>query len=275
MPSVALKPTDKPVQNYCAALWVGERRREPVKAVLSGALPSRMALLLFALLLAFGIAAAESKRKEPAKWVTLNECRFMSEENSDGDSFHIKYGQREFILRLYFVDAPETDEKLKDRIREQCGYFGVSPEEILKSGEAAKKFTAEWLRRPFTAKTRWQNAMGRSRLPRYYALIEANGQDLAELLVSRGLARAKGAVAILPDGSPAKDHIEKLRKVEAGARSKQLGIWAQSKLAGQLHHVFHLLASDGALQVSRFALEASTCRAQSCGRPTQTGCWAP
>ena len=73
--------------------------------------------------------------------------------------------------------------------------------------------------------------MGRSRLPRYYAFIEANGQDLAELLVSRGLARAKGAVAILPDGTPAKDHREKLRKVEAEAKTKGLGIWAHSKSA--------------------------------------------
>ena len=153
----------------------------------------------------------------------------MSEELSDGDSFHVKYGQREFIFRLYFVDAPETDESLKDRIREQCEYFGVTPAELRKAGEAAKKFTAEWLKPPFTVTTRWQTAMGRSRLPRYYALIETGGQDLAEMLLRRGLARAKGAVAILPDGIKAKDHMEKLRKVEAAAKAKRVGIWATSK----------------------------------------------
>lgn len=166
-----------------------------------------------------------------AKWVTLTGCRYMSAEASDGDSFHVKYGQREFIFRLYFVDAPETDASLKDRIREQCEYFGVTPEEILKAGEAAKKFTSEWLKQPFTVTTRWQNAMGRSRLPRYYAQIEIAKQDLAEMLVSRGWARAKGTLAILPDGTKAKDHMEKLQKLESEAKAKRLGIWATSKLA--------------------------------------------
>ncbi len=157
----------------------------------------------------------------------------MTEEASDGDSFHIKYGQREFIFRLYFADAPETDESLKDRIKEQCQYFGVTEDENRKAGEAAKKFTAEWLKRPFTVTTRWQNAMGRSRLPRYYAQIEIGGQDLTEMLVSRGLARAKGTVAILPDGTKAKDHMEKLRQLESEARAKRVGIWATSKNPGK------------------------------------------
>jgi endonuclease YncB( thermonuclease family) len=190
-------------------------------------------LVAIALLLAVAGNAAETKRKEPAKWVTLNGCRFMPEEHSDGDSFHAKHGSREFIFRLYFVDAPETDANLRDRIREQSRHFQTTPAEVLKAGEAAKKFTAEWLRRPFTATTRWQIAMGRSRLPRYYALIEADGQDLAELLVSRGLARAKGTVAILPDGTPAKQHMAKLRKVEAEAKAKRVGIWAHSNSVGK------------------------------------------
>jgi endonuclease YncB( thermonuclease family) len=193
----------------------------------------RLALLFFALFGCLTGNAAESARKAPAKWVTLNGCKFMSQEQSDGDSFHVKYGQREFIFRLYFVDAPETDESLKDRIREQGQYFGVTPNAVLKAGETAKRFTAQWLQRPFTVKSRWQNAMGRSRLPRYYALIESNGQDLGELLVSRGLARAKGTMATMPDGSRAKDQMEKLRKLEAEAKSKPLGIWPQSKSASQ------------------------------------------
>jgi len=229
MPSLICKPTHKPVQQCSATRPLASSDLKPdvrCSVGFSWILP-----LACALLVCSAGSAAESSRKEPAKWVTLNGCRFMSEEYSDGDSFHVKYGQREFIFRLYFVDAPETDEHLKDRIREQCQYFGVTRDTITHIGEAAKKFTAEWLRRPFTATTRWQNAMGRSRLPRYYALIDVNGHDLAELLVSHGLARAKGTVAILPDGTRAKDHIEKLRKFEAEAKSKQLGIWAHSKAA--------------------------------------------
>ena len=142
-------------------------------------------------------SAALPKKAPSAAWVTLNGCKFMTEELSDGDSFHIKYGQREFIFRLYFVDAPETDGTLKDRIQEQSKYFGVTREQILKTGETAKEFTAERLKKDFNVTTRWQIAMGRSRLPRYYAQIDVGGNDLAELLVSHGLARVKGAVAIL------------------------------------------------------------------------------
>lgn len=196
-------------------------------------LPARrkigVALALLAAFQIFTAPGAEAAPREPAKWVTLSGCRFMTEESSDGDSFHVKYGQREFIFRLYFVDAPEKDESLRDRVKEQCEHFGVTIEEHRKGAEAARKFTAEWLKRPFTVTTRWQNAMGRSRLPRYYAQIDAGGQDLAAMLVSRGLARAKGTVAILPDGTKAKDHLEKLRKLEREAREKRLGLWENSR----------------------------------------------
>jgi endonuclease YncB( thermonuclease family) len=231
MPTPEFKPILKLIHNHDAPLptdLVSVKRA----ARFSGNI-LRFALLFFALFGCLTGSAAESTRKEPAKWVTLTGCKFMSQEHSDGDSFHVKFGQRELIFRLYFVDAPETDESLKDRIRDQGQYFGVTPKEVLKTGESAKKFTAQWLQRPFTVRSRWQNAMGRSRLPRYYALIEANGQDLGELLVSRGLARAKGTMATMPDGSRAKDQMEKLRKLEAEARSKPLGIWAQSKSASK------------------------------------------
>ena len=129
--------------------------------------PVRCAAWLLAVSLAvLSAEGAESSKRAPAQWVPLKGCRFMGEEASDGDSFHVKFGQREFIFRLYFVDAPETDEKLKDRVKEQCEYFGVTIEEHRKAATAAKKFTTEWLKNPFVVTTRWQNALGRSRLPR-------------------------------------------------------------------------------------------------------------
>jgi hypothetical protein len=84
--------------------------------------------------------------------------------------------QRQFVFRLYFVDAPETDTSIKDRVREQANHFGVSEEQIIKSGEAAKKFAAEWLKHACNVTTRWQNAQGRGCLPRYYAQIDVNGR---------------------------------------------------------------------------------------------------
>jgi endonuclease YncB( thermonuclease family) len=177
-------------------------------------------------------ARAAVSNKTPAKWLTFPNCRFMPEETRDGDSFHVMTSdQRQFIFCLYFVDAPESDTSVKDRVREQAEYFGVSEDEVLQAGQQAKKVTAEWLKQPFTVTTRWQNASGRSRLPRYYAQIEATGRDLGELLVSYGWGRAKGTVAILPDGKPAKEHMAKLQKLESEAKAKRLGLWAKSKKA--------------------------------------------
>jgi endonuclease YncB( thermonuclease family) len=165
-----------------------------------------------------------------AQWFTFPDCRFMPEENRAADSFHVMTAdQRQFIFRLYFVDAPETDRAIKDRLREQAVYFGVSEDEVLQAGAAAKKFTAEWLKQSFSVTTRWQNASARSRLPGYYARIDLGGRDLGEMLVSCGWARARGTVAILPDGTRAKDHMAKLQKLEAEAKRKRLGIWAKSK----------------------------------------------
>jgi len=117
MPGLELQGTLQLTPRHRAALL-------PESADLRSATPRsggfiRLGLLALALSVSLGGQAAESTRKEPAKWVTLERCRFMSEEQSDGDSFHVKSGQREFIFRLYFVDAPETDQNLKDRVNEQ------------------------------------------------------------------------------------------------------------------------------------------------------------
>jgi endonuclease YncB( thermonuclease family) len=154
----------------------------------------------------------------------------MPDEHRDGDSFHVMTNdKREFIFRLYFVDTPESDMDVEERVREQAQYFSVSQEQVLQGGENAKTMSAKWLKRPFTVTTRWQNAQGRSRLPRYYAQVEVDGRDLAELLVSSGWARAKGTVAILPDGKPAKNHMAKLKLLESEAKAKRVGLWAQSR----------------------------------------------
>ena len=42
-------------------------------------------------------------------WVTLENCQLVSNPSNDGDSFHVRADNKEYIFRLYFVDAPETD----------------------------------------------------------------------------------------------------------------------------------------------------------------------
>ena len=191
--------------------------------------PTGLAVLSAVLLLtACDRHTGSSAPGPPGKWVTLKGCRLQSNEFNDGDSFHVLHDGREFIFRLYFVDAPETDGSVPERTREQCRYFGVSAEQLRTSGKEAKALTTELLKKPFTVTTRSQDALGRSKLPRYYANVTVGGEDLAETLVSRGLARAKGTLANVPVGSSAKERMKHLRNLEVEAKAKQRGIWAHS-----------------------------------------------
>ncbi len=42
-------------------------------------------------------------------WITLENCRLVPNPANDGDNFHASVNGKEYIFRLYFVDAPETD----------------------------------------------------------------------------------------------------------------------------------------------------------------------
>ena len=162
------------------------------------------------------------------EWVTLNNCQLKANHSNDGDSFHVRCKGREYIFRLYFVDAPETDERFPDRVAEQAAYFGVSKSRVIQAGEAAKQFAASKLAGSFTVITRWEDAMGRSQLPRFYALVRVNGRDLGEQLVERGLARIHGAHTQLPDGTSIANEEAKLRRLETQAKTDHRGAWASS-----------------------------------------------
>ena len=192
--------------------------------------PLMRLVLLFsvALLMSCDASPRTGTLGPPGRWVTLKKCHFQASDFNDGDSFHVRYDGQEFIVRLYFVDAPEVDDSFPERNREQCRHFGVTADQNRKAGLEARKITAALLRNPFTITTRSQDAMGRSKLPRYYAVVMVGGKDLAEVLVSRGLARVKGASASLPDAVSGKERVTHLRKIEAEARAKRLGLWEDS-----------------------------------------------
>ena len=42
-------------------------------------------------------------------WITLENCRLVPSAANDGDSFHVSVNGKEYIFRLYLVDAPEID----------------------------------------------------------------------------------------------------------------------------------------------------------------------
>ena len=135
------------------------------------------------------------------EWQTLTNCRLIENESNDGDSFHVKADGEEYLFRLYHVDTPESeiDSAVADRVAVQAEHFGLTQEESLRGGEKAKEFTKKALSKPFSVVTRWQKALGRSKLQRYYAIILVDGKnDLAELLIRAGMARAFGQVVADP-----------------------------------------------------------------------------
>ena len=190
-------------------------------------------ILSLALCLLHVSVSAQQQRAddgEGAKWETLEKCRLVTGADVDGDSFHVMHNQREYIFRLYFVDAPETDPSLKDRIEDQAAYFGISQDDIPRAGRLAGKFTRDKLQgQDFTILTRWQNAMGRSGLARFYGIVFLSSTNLAEELVVNGLARIYGLRANWPDGPRSTTFINKLKNLELTAREKKLGVWDESR----------------------------------------------
>ena len=52
-----------------------------------------------------GQTDAKGKEKD---WITLDHCQLIPNKANDGDSFHVRANDNEYLVRLYFVDAPET-----------------------------------------------------------------------------------------------------------------------------------------------------------------------
>jgi len=176
---------------------------------------------------AFALAQRAVDAESPqGRWEVLDRCRLMTNAVVDGDSFKVTHQGREYIFRLYFVDAPETDPSIRDRIQDQSAYFSVAITNIPRAGRLAADFTrAKLAGRDFTVVTRWQNAMGRSALARFYAIVLVQGENLAEELVRHGLARIYGLRANWPDGPRSTTFINRLKSLELAAREQQRGVW--------------------------------------------------
>lgn len=160
----------------------------------------------------------------PAPWATLEGCTYVPHANNDGDSFHVRCGGDAFVLRLYFVDAPETNLLYPERTREQAEHFGATLDDTLKAGKRAGAFVRDALKGSFTVVTRKAAAAGRGKEPRYYALVKVGDRNLDEMLVLQGLARAKGVGASVP-GEKARAHAERLRLLEEEAKRQRRGLW--------------------------------------------------
>jgi DNA uptake protein ComE-like DNA-binding protein len=193
--------------------------------MLNGSLSQR--LLIF--LLSF-VAVARADEQ----WVTYKGCLYLPNAANDGDSFHVRAAGREYIFRLYFVDAPETDLSIPDRVAEQAKYFHATIQEALQIGIEAQRFTRQKLSRPFTIRTCKQDAQGRSRRPRYFAFVQTDSaDDLGEQLIANGLARVYGAATGLPGMRTPEGEWRKLEQLERKAKKQKIGGWGIR--AGRLH----------------------------------------
>lgn len=162
-------------------------------------------------------------------WVTLQNCRYLTKRANDGDSFHVSVNGKEYIFRLYFVDAPETDTEFRDRVEEQARYFGIRVYQSVALGQLAKAFTREKLTGPFTIRTNWEDAMGRSRMQRFYVLVETSSGDLGEQLVENGLARIHGIQASPGGRTAARQEWQKLGTLERKAKREKVGGWGANE----------------------------------------------
>ena len=175
------------------------------------------------ILLCFLLAAVPLRA---AEWEVLSNCRLIHNLANDGDSFHVKHKNREYIFRLYFVDCPETDDSVSGRVDEQAAYFNITKEQALQIGATAKRFTAGKLTGSFTVTTCWLDAKGRSQLPRHFAFVTIDKNDLGELLVEQGLARIYGAHAEAPGGPVVSQEEANLLELERAAKLAHRGAWA-------------------------------------------------
>lgn len=171
---------------------------------------------------------------------TFDGARLVPTEWADGDSFLVRFPDgAEHTIRLYGADCFEwhvTDSSDAKRLREQRRYFGIfehggsplSSIALAKSlGESAANEVRTLLARPFTVHTAFADARGDGRHKRFYGFITtADGEDLAAVLISRGLARAFGVYRGTPTGISNDEYREHLRDLELLAAHNARGAWA-------------------------------------------------
>ena len=162
----------------------------------------------------------------PQDWVELSPCHLAKSSYSDGDSFHVICKGKNHHFRLYFVDCPETDTRIPERVREQARAFGIDKKKVITAGENAHAFTRQFLSEDFKVLTKWEDARGASKKQRFYAIVMVNQKDLGTELVRNGWARVYGKPADFPDQARSWGFRKKLNQLESQARAQQLGAFS-------------------------------------------------
>ena len=190
-------------------------------------LPLLLASLLFRI--------ASTSAADSDAWEIWDNCRLEADQYFDGDSFHVKHGRSTDIIRLYFVDAPESDDSYPARVAEQAAHFRASNAAVLHAGHTAKELTLHFLAQPFRVITRRQLAPGASRSDRYYGIVEKDGRRLDATLVTAGLARVSSEIAEYPDAAAGHRAVGDLRAFERKAAEMRRGLWLRTGFTESLH----------------------------------------
>lgn len=175
-----------------------------------------------------GSAGEKSRRVPAGAWQTFENCTLMEDRGNDGDSFILQHGGESHTVRLYFADCPEKyrSNLNAERLSQQAAHFGgISADYVVATGQEAREFSLDLLRTgPVTMETRWEEVYDSGR---YYAFVRVGGKDLAELLISKGLARVHTKGASRPGGASERSQKEALLNMEKSARSRRLGAWGK------------------------------------------------
>lgn len=164
--------------------------------------------------------------KSEGRWERLADCTLADDRTNDGDSFALRCQGETLIFRLYYADSPEKYRHQHNgpRLAEQGAYFGgLNEEETIAAGVQAKEFALGLLQKgPVTVETRWEPVYDSGR---YYAFVKAGSQDLAEALVSHGLARIYTKGVDRMDGTTNRVQRSRLVQLEREAKVKRRGAW--------------------------------------------------
>ena len=203
---------------------------------------------------------AKGKEKD---WITLDHCQLVPNKANDGDSFHVRANDNEYLVRLYFVDAPETASVGPARLIEQAEYFGVSVPQVIEVGLNAKKFAESKLFEPFTVITRLAGGLGRSNIQRIYGFVRTKDGDLGEQLVANGLARIHGTTSAPPGGSTSAAELEKLAQLENEAKRRKVGGWGLTEQSSSVAGASFQPSPDGSHSISTTQTSSSSTAAVS------------
>lgn len=185
-------------------------------------------------------AQSPTSKEQPSapsgRYEVFDGCTLADDKANDGDSFRVKLpGGRTEIIRLYFVDTPESafktyggGENNHARINDQAADMGgITPQEAVEIGKKARDFTLTHLgKAPFTLHTEWDSPFNDKRYHGFVTVsYSGNPRLLHELLVEKGYARIHTKGAPLPDGTSQRKQEDHLRELQRSAKSSEAGAW--------------------------------------------------